>query len=202
MGLSISAIASPNGDPVHGWLGFSLPVALCVSAPLREVFTAWIRLSRDLACDRPTSPKAHLDIAPTGTGWRRPRRPSQNHSHGDEDIASPFQFPCSRNLAQRGRAAESDRKSVAIPMPITTRTARAADRVPRQSAPKRAGVVPLGMLLGSDSDAGPPACAPYPGGISADTGSRSAPRVHVEKGSNPGGVEGSAAFAPRWGNGP
>jgi hypothetical protein len=40
----------------------------------------------------------------------------------------------------------------------------------------------------------------YPGGISADSpGSRSAPRVHVEKGSNPGGVEGSAAFAPRWG---
>jgi hypothetical protein len=77
VGRSIIAIESPNGDPVHGWLCFSLPVALCVSGPLREVFTAWIQLSRDLACDRPTSPKAHLDIAPRGTGWRRPRRRSK-----------------------------------------------------------------------------------------------------------------------------
>jgi hypothetical protein len=92
VGRSISAIASPNGDPVHGWLCFSLPVALCVSGPMREIFTAWIRLSRDLACDRPTSPKAHMDIAPRGTGWRRPRRRSKTIPHGDEDIAAPNPF--------------------------------------------------------------------------------------------------------------
>jgi hypothetical protein len=92
VGLSIIAIESPNGDPVHGWLCFRLPVALCVPAPLREIFTAWIRLSRDLACDRPTSPKAHLDIAPSGTGWRRPRRRSKSIPNGDEDIAAPNPF--------------------------------------------------------------------------------------------------------------
>jgi hypothetical protein len=39
--------------------------------------------------------------------------------------------------------------------------------------------------------------SPYPGGMQAGSpGSRSAPRVHVGKGNNPGGVEESAAFAP------
>jgi len=52
-----------------------------------------------------------------------------------------------------------------------------------------------GVLLGIDSYEDPSACVPYPGGIRADSpGSRSAPRVHVRKGNNPGGVE---AFLPR-----
>jgi hypothetical protein len=59
-----------------------------------------------------------------------------------------------------------------------------------------------GVLLGIgiDSEEGPSACSPYPGGISAASpGSRSAPRVHVENGNNPGGVEGLPTFAPRRG---
>jgi hypothetical protein len=49
-------------------------------------------------------------------------------------------------------------------------------------------MAPVGNRLGirMDSDEGPAACSPYPEGISADTGSRSAPRVHVGKGNNPG----------------
>jgi len=45
------------------------------------------------------------------------------------------------------------------------------------------------------------ACFSIPEGFEriANTGSRSAPRVHVGKGNNPGGVEAPAAFAPRWG---
>jgi hypothetical protein len=58
----------------------------------------------------------------------------------------------------------------------------------------------IGIGIGIDCNEGPSASFPYPGGIQADSpGSRSAPRVHVRKGNNPGGVEAPAAFAPRWG---
>ena len=41
-----------------------------------------------------------------------------------------------------------------------------------------------------DSDEGPAACSPYPGGISAASpGSRSAPRVHLEKETTPEGLK-------------
>jgi len=43
VGLSIIVIEPPNGDPVHRGPSFRFPVALCVSAPLREILTAWIR---------------------------------------------------------------------------------------------------------------------------------------------------------------
>ena len=43
-GLSTIVVESPNGDRVHGCPSFRFPVSLRVSAPLREIITAWIRL--------------------------------------------------------------------------------------------------------------------------------------------------------------
>ena len=46
MGFSIIVIGSPIGEPVHGCTSSRFPVSLSGSAPLREIFTAWIRLRR------------------------------------------------------------------------------------------------------------------------------------------------------------
>jgi hypothetical protein len=79
-----------------------------------------------------------------------------------------------------------------IAIPIPTWAARADAGASRHSSLRRAGMVPPGNQLGigPDSDEGPAACSPYPGGISAASpGSRSAPRVHLEKETTPEGLK-------------
>jgi hypothetical protein len=50
-----------------------------------------VRASHDPGLSAPIPPGCPHNGS-MGPGWRRPRHPSQSHSHGDEDIASPFQF--------------------------------------------------------------------------------------------------------------
>jgi hypothetical protein len=95
------------------------------------------------------------------------------------------------------RTAGSTSLSIPMAIPIPTRGAWAAARVPRHSSPSRPSMLPLGNRIGIDSEEVPSACSPYPGGIPANSpGSRSAPRVNAEMENNPGGVEESPAFAP------
>jgi hypothetical protein len=112
---------------------------------------------------------------------------------------------------------------IPIPIPIPTRAAMAPARAPRPSSLCQGGVFPLGSCSLNNGFDFQEDCSttivprwgkriaavqkplrlapPFPGGISADSpGSRSAPRVPVGKGNNPGGVEASAGSAPREGS--
>ncbi len=135
MGLSIIAIESPNGDPVHDCLRFRFPVALCGSAPLREISAAWRWPSRG---PRPGGP---ADDSPARERWvsspvnNQPRPGRQNpFPHAPpHPIASPSpdsakeqesDKPQSREAAKAGRKRGTRIARIPVRFPASFRFTR------------------------------------------------------------------------------